>query len=321
LPDLPVQYIDFAAWQERLLNDESLKKQIDYWFEQLSGAPATINLPSDRPRPSVRSFSGAKHSLAISKVIAEKLTALGRENRATLFMTLLAAFQALLACITGDEDLVVGSPIVGRNRAETENLIGNFINTIVLRAKFSGDPDFNEMLRQVRDTALGAFANQDVPFEKLVREMQPTRTLSHNPLFQVWFVLQNAQPAHQEFAGLTTETIYIDSTVTRHDLQLTLWEAADGLHGTLNYSSDLFEPESIALIEKQFQALLQRITAERAPRLSVLRASLAAVAREYREQLGNEVEESGRRKLRSVKRKAVGRAQPATVEESWTTPS
>src|SRR6185295_18110662 len=180
LPDLPVQYVDFSAWQRSSLNEERLKRQIDYWIDRLSGASATINLPSDRPRPDVREFSGAKYPLKFSKEISTALTALGRENRATLFMTLLTAFQTLLACITGDEDILVGSPILGRNRSETQNLIGNFVNTIVQRTKFSGDPVFSKSLRQVRDSAIEAFANQEVPFEKLVEKLQPARTLSHN---------------------------------------------------------------------------------------------------------------------------------------------
>ena len=321
LPDLPVQYVDFAAWQRQSLHDESMKWQIDYWLRQLSDAPATIDLPSDRPRPAVRSFRGAKHTLRISKDITDKLTTLGREKRATLFMTLLTAFQALLACITGDEDIVIGSPIVGRSRTETENLIGNFINTIVLRARFSGDPDFNEMLRHVRDGALAAFSHQDVPFEKLVDVLQPVRTLSHNPLFQVWFVLQNAQTEHCEFSALTTESLTVESADTRHDLQLTLWDTANGLKGSLNYSADLFEPESIGQIEKQFQALLTTITAQPGSRLSDLRTVLAAVERDYREELSEQLEESSHRKLKSVKRKALGRVQPAIVEEPWTTPT
>jgi amino acid adenylation domain-containing protein len=322
LPELPVQYVDFAAWQRRSLSDESLKRQIEYWLVQLSNAPATINLPTDRPRPSVRTFRGARHPLAITKDITTKLTALGREKRATLFMTLLTAFQALLACISGDEDIVVGSPIAGRSAAETENLIGNFINTIVLRSRFSDDPDFNGMLHQARECALGAFTNQDVPFEKLVDELQPARTLSHNPLFQVWFVLQNAQATQQSrFADLTTEPVTVESADTRHDLQLTLWETAEGLRGSLNYSTDLFDTESIVQIEKQFQALLAIITANPESRLSALRTMLATVAHDYREELSEQLEEASHRKLKSVKRKALGRLQPTTVEEPWTTPT
>jgi len=311
LPDLTVQYVDFAAWQRRSLNDESLKRQIDYWIDRLSGASATINLPSDRPRPAVRKFSGAKYPLEFSKEISEALTRLGRENRATLFMTLLTAFQTLLACITGDEDILVGSPILGRNRSETQNLIGNFINTIVQRAQFSGDPAFSESLRQVRDNAIEAFANQDVPFEKLVEKLQPARTLSHNPLFQVWFVLQNPEAEQQEFAGLTTESLNVESAVVRHDLQLTLWETGNGLKGFLSYSTELFESETIAQIAKQFEALLATITAQPEARLSDLRALVATVA-------SDRLEESSRRKLKSVKRKTVGGGQ--LVRESGTFP-
>jgi amino acid adenylation domain-containing protein len=311
LPDLPVQYVDFAAWQRRSLSDESLKRQIDYWTDRLSGAPASINLPSDRTRPSVRKFSGAKHPLKFTKEISESLKSLGRENRATLFMTLLTAFQTLLACITGDDDIVVGSPILGRNRSETQNLIGNFVNTIVQRAKFSGDPDFREMLQQVRDAAIEAFTNQDVPFEKLVEKLQPARTLSHNPLFQVWFVLQNPEAERQEFAGLTTESLNVESAVVRHDLQLTLWETGDGLKGFLSYSSELFESETIAQIAKQFESLLATITAKPETRLSDLRALLATVA-------SDQLEESSRRKLKSVRRKTVAGGQ--LIRESGTLP-
>ena len=317
-PDLPVQYVDFASWQRRSFSDESLKRQIDYWIDRLSGAPATINLPLDRPRPAERSFRGATHPLKFTKEISEALRGLGREKRATLFMTLLAAFQTLLASVTGDEDILVGSPILGRHRSETQNLIGNFINTIVLRSRFSGDPDFSEILEQVRDTAIAAFTNQDLPFEKLVEKLQPARTLSHNPLFQVWFVLQNPEAEQQEFTALTTESLNIGHNFIRHDLQLTLWETADGLKGFLSYSSGLFEPESISQIAKQFEALLAAITAQPATRLSTLRALLATVAREYREELSKQLEESSRRKLKSAKRRTVAGAQPAIVEESWT---
>jgi NRPS condensation-like uncharacterized protein len=321
LPDLPMQYVDFAGWERESLTEDRLKSQVDYWVAQLSNAPATINLPSDRAHPSVRSFRGAKHALTITKDIADKLTEIGRKKRATLFMTMLAAFQALLACITGDEDLVVGSPIVVRRDAETENLIGNFTNTIALRAKFSGDPDFNEMLRQARDAALGAFTNQDVPFEKLVDKLQPVRTLSHNPLFQVWFVLQNPHSKHRGLVGLTSESLIVESGDIRHDLQLTLWETSNGLKGTLNYSTALFEPESIAQIEKQFQSLLVMITDHPDTRLSTMRSALTTVAHDYREKLSQQVEESNRRNLKLVRRKAVYRVQPPSGEEPWTTPT
>ncbi|HEY6121541.1 MAG TPA: amino acid adenylation domain-containing protein [Pyrinomonadaceae bacterium] len=321
LANLPVQYVDFAAWQRQSLTGKFLKGQIEYWRNQLSGAPAVINLPFDRPRESMRSFRGAKLPLRINKAIADNLIALSREMRATLFMTLLTAFQMLLVCITGDKDIVVGAPTVGRNRPEIENLIGYFINTIMLRTKFSNDPDFFEVLRQVREVSLGAFTNQDVPFEKLVEELKPQRTLSHNPLFQVWFVLQNAQAEHHEFRGLTIESLGVESVVTRHDLQLTLWETPEGLEGAFSYSTDLFDAASIAQIERQFQALLTTISAHPETRLSALRAMVAAVEEEYRAELGELLVASSRSKLRSVTRKAVGKTQQAIAEESWTNPT
>ena len=254
LPALAVQYVDFATWQRQWLSG-ALQKQLDYWREELAGAPAVIDLPVDRPRPPMRSFRGARQSLAISKEITDKLKGLARAERATLFMTLLTAFQLLLSCLTNRDDIVVGSPAAGRNRPELEALIGYFVNTLVLRAQLSGDPDFRESLRRGRTVALGAFANQDVPFEKLVEELQPTRTLKVNPLFQVWFALQNALVEHQEFNGLTVESLTIDSATTRHDLQLTLWETANGLEGAFTYSTDLFEAETIACMAEQFQTV------------------------------------------------------------------
>src|SRR5882762_1367939 len=247
-PDLPsqtVQYVDFAAWQRQRLSGPVLQKQLDYWRKQLAGVPAVIDLPSDRPRPALRSFRGARQAFAISKEITGKLKTLARRERVTLFMTLLATFQSLLSCLTNQDDIVVGSPTAGRDRPECEALIGYFVNTVVLRAGFSGDPDFLESLRHAREVALGAFANQDVPFEKLVEELKPARVLQYNPLFQVWFVFQNALVERQEFNGLTGESLASESATTRHDLQLTLWETGNRIEGAFIYSTDLFEAETI----------------------------------------------------------------------------
>jgi amino acid adenylation domain-containing protein len=322
LPDLTVQYADFALWQRQSFAGEPLKKQLDYWREQLASTPAVINLPSDRPRPAVRSFRGARHAVKISEEIADKLRELGRSERATLFMTVLTAFQLLLACITGDEDIVVGSPTAGRSRSETEGLIGYFVNTILLRARLSQDPTFRAGLRQARDVALGAFTNQDVPFDKLVDELEPERSLSHNPLFQVWFALQNAPAEGEDLRGLTIDSLDVDSAATRHDLQLTLWGTADGLEGAFTFSTDLFDSETIAQIEKQFQALLVTIIAQPESCLSALRPRLADVAREYRAELAQRIEESSRKKLKSIRRKVVSKVEPEIAEEeAWTSPT
>ncbi|MEP6743434.1 MAG: amino acid adenylation domain-containing protein, partial [bacterium] len=321
LPDLAVQYADFAAWQRSSLAGVKFQEQLGYWRDQLGDAPALINLPSDRPRPPVRSFLGARYPFTISQEIAHKLKEAARSERATLFMTLLTGFQLLLACVTGDEDIVVGSPTAGRSHLETEGLIGYFVNTILLRSRFSDDPDFREALRRARRISLEAFTNHDIPFENLVEELQPERTLSHNPLFQVWFVLQNTQTECDPLRGITIESLDIESSTTRHDLQLTLWETNEAIEGAFTYSTDLFNAETVAQFERQFQTLLQKVTTEPEIRLSELRTLLADEAHRYRVEWGRQLEAASREKLKSMKRKAVGRLQPESVEESWRSPA
>jgi len=220
-------------------------------------------------------------------------------------MALLSSFQLLLSSLNGQEDIVVGSPTAGRNRRETESLIGYFVNTLVLRANLSGDPSFRELLARTREVAFGAYANQDVPFEKLVEELHPERTLSHNPLFQVWFALQNAPIERSEWLGLSWEPIDIDNATTRHELQLTLWETDNGFEGAFTYSTDLFHAETIACFVEQFKYLLEIVVADPEIRLSVLRARIDEVGREYRQRLAKLLEAASQQKLRSVKRRSV----------------
>ena len=310
LPELPVQYVDFVAWQRKRseagADNGPLQKQLEFWRRQLEGAPALIDLPTDRPRPPVRSFRGAKQPVTISKETTDGLKKLARAERATMFMALLNAFQLLLSSLNGQEDIVVGSPTAGRNRRETEVLIGYFVNTIVLRAKLSDDPSFRKALARVREVALGAYANQDVSFEQIVEELQPGRTLSHNPLFQVWLVLQNAPSNHSEWHGLDVKSIEVESATTRHDLQLTLWETADGMEGAFTYSTDLFEAETIACFVEQFRHLLEMVVQDPDVRLSVLRARLAELNQEHRQSLAQRLEEASHQKLRAVKRRSYG---------------
>jgi len=321
LPALPVQYVDFAAWQRNELKGSSLQKQLEYWRNRLAGVPAVISLPTDRPRPSIRSFRGARRSFVISKEIGAKLKTIARSERATLFMTLLTAFQSLLSCLANETDIVVGSPIAGRNRPETEPLIGYFVNTLVLRADLSGDPSFRESLRSTRETALGAFANQDLPFEKLVEDLNPARTAAYNPLFQVWFVMQHPFAGAQEFDGLTTQYVDIGTTLTRHDLQLSVWETAKGLEGAFTYSTALFDAETIDCIVAQLQVLLGLVVEQPDVRLSDLRAAVNDAGRAYRAEAMAELSETSRLKLKSAKRKVVIDVAPAAVEESWTNPN
>ena len=305
LHDLPVQYADFAAWQRQYLSGPVLEKQLEFWRAELRDSPVLINLPTDRPRPPLRSFHGARQAVSISTEPGNALKEIARSERATLFMTLLTAFQLLLACLSGDDDIVVGSPTAGRNRPETENLIGYFVNTVVLRTKVAGDPSFREVLRHVRDTALKAFAHQDMPFEKLVDEFGSQRSLEYNPLFQVWFVLQNVPGARQQWHGLKVEHLDIETSITRHDLQLTLWETAAGLEGAVTFSTVLFHAETIARVAEQFRALLAAVVAQPEISLSDLRAQLNEVGLAFQQQRAEHLMESSRERLRSAKRRAV----------------
>ena len=192
LEELPIQYADFAHWQRGWLQGEVLAAQLDYWRAELADAPTVIDLPIDKPRPPVQTYRGAYQPLQLSAALSAQLRDLSRRHGATLFMTLLAAFDLLLCRYAGQEQVLVGTPIANRNRSEIEGLIGFFVNTLVLRGDVRGNPSFSELLRRVRETALSAYAHQDLPFEKLVEELQPERDMSRSPLFQVMFVLQNA---------------------------------------------------------------------------------------------------------------------------------
>jgi acyl carrier protein len=207
LPELAVQYADYAVWQREQLEGEVLDRQLSYWRERLSGAPELLELPADHPRPPVQTHRGATVPVEFPPELLERLQALGRSEGATLYMTLLSAFQVLLSKYAGSDDVVVGSPVAGRTRGEVEELIGFFVNTLVLRTDLSGDPSFRELLGQVREATLSAYAHQEVPFERLVAELQPERSLSHSPLFQVLFALQNAGDGGAAFPGLSVSGV------------------------------------------------------------------------------------------------------------------
>src|SRR6266496_1513149 len=207
LPELPLQYTDFAVWQREWLSGENLEKQVSYWKQQLAGAPASLELPADRARPALPSFQGRVYAFDISKELRQALNAFSRREGVTLFMTMLAGFQTLLARYSGQEDIVVGTPIANRNRAEIEGLIGFFANTFALRTSISGNSTSRELLLRVREVALGAYAHQDLPFEKLVEELNPERSLSYSPLFQSLLAVQNAPKEELRLSGLTLRDI------------------------------------------------------------------------------------------------------------------
>jgi amino acid adenylation domain-containing protein/non-ribosomal peptide synthase protein (TIGR01720 family) len=259
LPPLPVQYADYAVWQRRWLAGDVLDQQIAWWKAHLAGAPAVLDLPTDRPRPPVMSHRGARQSFALPLEASRAIAALGRREGATLFMVLLAAFYALLARYTGQRDLVVGTPIAGRTRAETEGLIGFFVNTLALRAKIEDDPTFLELLARVRETCLGAYAHQDLPFERLVDELNPARDLSRTPVFQVLIQLQNAPREAGPRGEVARRGVAADSGTAKFDLTLTLGETPRGITGTLEYASDLFDAATIARMLAHFHVLLEGV--------------------------------------------------------------
>ena len=258
LGELPIQYADFAHWQREYLQGEVLETQLAYWRQQLMDLP-TLTLPTDLPRPAVQSYRGASQHLILTPTLTTALEALGQQTGATLFMTLLSAFQILLYRYTGQEDIALGSPIANRNRSELEGLIGFFVNSLVLRTDLAGNPTFRTLLRQVQATTLAAYARQDLPFEKLVEALQPTRDFSRNPLFQVVFALQNAPIVPLQLPGLTLSPLDFDSGTTRFDLECHCFKALDALHCTVIYSTALFEPATISRMLQHFQVLLEGI--------------------------------------------------------------
>ncbi|HYG81326.1 MAG TPA: amino acid adenylation domain-containing protein, partial [Pyrinomonadaceae bacterium] len=262
LPELPIQYVDFAKWQREWLQGSVLEEQLTYWRRQLGDIPPALELPADRPRPAAPSHRGATITAAVSRQVTDRLNELSRREGATLFMTLLAAFQALLHRYTGQADIAVGTPIANRNRAETEGLIGFFVNTLVLRTDLSGDPSFRELVGRVREATVGAYDHQDVPFEKLVEELQPERGLSRQPLFQVMFGLQNAPRPAPSAPGLEVTPVKVGNRTAKFDLTLTAAEGEAGLALSMEYSSDLFEEPTVGRLLDSLKVLLASIAAD-----------------------------------------------------------
>ncbi|HKG23470.1 MAG TPA: amino acid adenylation domain-containing protein [Blastocatellia bacterium] len=278
LPELPIQYSDFAHWQRESLRGEALETELSYWRQRLAGAPSTINLPADRPRPAAPSFRGATREFVLPADLYESLKSLSLREGVTLFMTTLAAFQTLLHRYTGQDDIVVGSPVANRNRAESDGLIGMLVNTLVLRADLSGNPTFSQLLKSVREVALGAYAHQDLPFDRLVEELQPERRLNQTPLFQVMFHLQNTPMPSLEIAGLKRGHFSPPASETAmFDLSLSLLERPDPvkggpkqLTGSLEYNRDIFDASGIERMLSNFQVLLLSVAANPDFRLSEL---------------------------------------------------
>jgi amino acid adenylation domain-containing protein/non-ribosomal peptide synthase protein (TIGR01720 family) len=264
LPALPIQYADFAHWQRTWLQGEELERQLDFWKRELDGSLDVLSLPADFPRPAVQTFRGATESFELSDGLSAALRRLGQQEGATPFMVLLAAFQTLLHRYSQAARINVGTPIANRNHSEVEGLIGVFINTLVMTSDFSGAPGFRQLLGRVRETALGAYAHQDLPFEMLVDALQPARDLSHSPLFQVMFVLLNTpeQTRRLPATGLELSSVEAHSGAAKFDLTLFMAEDGDRLGGTLEFNTDLFTPETARRMLGHFRQLLEAIVAD-----------------------------------------------------------
>ncbi|MCT7997189.1 amino acid adenylation domain-containing protein [Laspinema olomoucense] len=268
LPELPIQYADFAVWQRGYLQSEVLDAQLSYWKQHLKNAPTALDLPGDRPRVAVQTYQGATEFTRFSKSLTEALKALSKAEGVTLFMTLLAGFKTLLYRYSGQENIVVGSPIANRNRAEIEDAVGFFVNSLALHTDLSGNPTVQELLHRVRDVSLGAYSHQDLPFEKLVEELHPERDLSRSPIFQVMFVLQNAPTTTLELPGLTLQSLAIERGTTQFDLSLSVAEYPEGLAASIEYSTDLFDRETIVRMLGYLKTLLEGMVADPTQRIS-----------------------------------------------------
>jgi len=261
LPELPIQYPDFAAWQRESAQADELARQLDFWRAQLADVPANLELPLDRPRPAIARFKGAVKSIALSAPLTDRIRALGRAHGTTMFMTLLAAFNVLLYRCTGQRDLAVGSPIANRTRTELEGLIGFFVNTVALRTQLSGDSTFRDILRRVRETAISAYDNQDVPFEQVVAELKPERNLGGTPIVNVMFFVRADLGDALELDGLQVERFPLTSTSSRFDLMMRVTERSGGLVCSLQYDTDLFDAPTVEQFLQHFSNLVEGIAA------------------------------------------------------------
>lgn len=320
LPAPPVQYADFARWQREWLVGEVLEGELDYWRRNLRGAPPELNLPTDRPRPDLPSWRGGTKEVRLSGELSESLGELSRREGVTLFMTLLSVFNVLLRGLSGREDVVVGTDVANRNRAETEGVVGFFINQLVLRTDLSGDPTFTELLARVRDVALGAYAHQDVPFDLVVDALKVDRGLRVSPLFQAKFFLENTPQDRFELPELSIESCEVEIEMARLDLILAFWETPEGLVGWVNYNTDLFDPPRIERMMRQYQALAAAVAARPTVRLGELKEVLDQIEKEERTMEKKALNKLGFKSFKAVKPKAVALPTEDVVERTYLEP-
>ncbi len=281
LPELPVQYPDFAEWQRQWFTREALAKQFSYWRKQLYGAPQYLELPTDRPRPAVQSYNGARHFFQMPSALAMALRELSVRQGVSLFMTLLAGFEVLLHRYTSQEDIVVGTPIAHRPRPEIEGLIGFFLNNLALRVDLGGDPSFRDLLARVRRVALQAYGNYDLPFEMLLEDLKPERDLSRSPIFQVMFTLQSSPTATAHLRDLSLSSREVDTRTSKFELFVVLQERGPELGGYIEYNTDLFELPTIQRMLSHFENVLQAAVRDSEKKIS----RLPLISEEERQQL------------------------------------
>jgi len=270
LADLPVQYADYALWQRKWLNGDALTRHLAYWKQELASAPAVLELPFDRARPAVPSYKGAMHIIRVSKALSDSMGQLARQEGVTTFMFLLAVFQMALSRWSGQQDVVVGTPVAGRTHRHTEGLVGFFVNTLALRARLTGVGSFRELLGQVKETALAGYAHQDLPFEKILQELVPARDLSRPPIFQVMMVLQNVAVDNPSLGDLQLEEIAVEQIASKFDLTLMMHETDGGLRGALEYATDVFDEQTIARFAEHFVRLLEQAVSQPQARIEQL---------------------------------------------------
>lgn len=305
LPELPIQYADFATWQRHWLQGDVLQAHLAYWKKQLGSNLLTLQLPTDRPRPAVQTFRGASQYLTLPPDLTTNLKALSQQQEATLFMTLLATFKILLHWYTSQDDIVVGTDIANRDRSEIEGLIGFFINQLVLRTNLSDNPTFQELVGRVRKVTLDAYAHQHLPFEKLVDVLKPERTLNYMPLFQVKLVLQNTPLPLLKLAGLNIRQLNSDNGTAKFDLLLNLIDTEQGLTGKLEYNTEIFDASSITRMLGHFKTLVHTVVAQPQIRLKALEEILVEADRQQQIVKQKKLREIRTQKFKNVQRRVI----------------
>jgi hypothetical protein len=305
LPELEIQYADYAEWHNHWLQGRELNDQLQYWTRQLKGAPPALLLPSDRPRPPVQTFNGANRRLLLPLPLYEHLVRLRCPAGCTLFMKLLAALDILLYFYTGQHDIVVGTDAANRSRVQTEDLIGFFVNQLVLRTDLCGDPSYEELLGRVRETALSAYAHQDLPFQKLVEVLRPERSPRYSPLFQIKFILNGAPAGALSLQRLSLTQFSVETRTAQLDLTIPLWEAPDGIGGWINYNTDIFDAASIVRFAWLYEMLVGFIVARPTATLSELVEMLIEADGEQQVKREEECNRASRQKLRVARRRPV----------------